>query len=243
MSKTVTPYNSDGTKAEQVEQMFDNIAPKYDFLNRTLSFGVDIVWRKIAVNKLKKLQPKYILDIATGTSDLAIEAMKLHPEKIIGIDISEGMLQVGREKIKQKKLSEKIFLQKADSENIPFKDNEFDAAMVSFGVRNFEHLEKGLKEINRVLKPGGMLMILEFSQPESFPIKQLYGFYSKRILPKVGNSISKDNAAYSYLPESVEAFPHGKRFLEILASCGYKNGKQTKLTFGIASIYTGIKAS
>lgn len=241
MSKTVTPYNNQGSKAEQVEQMFDNIAPKYDFLNRTLSFGVDIIWRKIAVNKLKKLQPKYILDIATGTSDLAIEAMKLQPQKIVGIDISEGMLQIGREKIKQRKLSETIYLQKADSENIPFKDNEFDAAMVSFGVRNFEHLEQGLKEINRVLKPGGMLMILEFSQPESFPVKQLYGFYSKRILPKIGNSISKDNAAYSYLPESVEAFPHGKKFVQILESCGYRDAKQTKLTFGIASIYTGIK--
>jgi demethylmenaquinone methyltransferase/2-methoxy-6-polyprenyl-1,4-benzoquinol methylase len=221
--------------------MFDNIAPKYDFLNRTLSFGIDVIWRKIAINKLKKAKPTYILDIATGTGDLAIEAMRLNPTKIQGVDISEGMLAVGREKIKQKGLSDKIVLTKADSENLPFANQEFDAAMVSFGVRNFEHLEIGLTEIGRVLKTNGMIMVLEFSQPENFPVKQLYGFYSKRILPKIGNSISKDTSAYSYLPESVEAFPHGKNFLNILGNCGFKDCKQHKLTFGIASIYTAVK--
>ncbi len=242
MGTTVTPYNSDHTKAAQVEQMFDNIAPKYDFLNRTLSLGIDVLWRKKAIKLLAKRNPKQILDVATGTADLALEAIKLNPDKITGIDISEGMLQHGRTKIKQRNLESKIELIKADSENLPFSTDTFDATMVSFGVRNFEHLEIGLAEILRTLKPKGIIMVLEFSKPESFPIKQVYNFYFNNILPGIGRLISKDSAAYDYLPASVDAFPHGKRFTDILEKVGYLNCKQIKLSFGIASIYLAEKA-
>jgi len=242
MGTTVTPYNSDHTKAAQVEQMFDNIAPKYDFLNRTLSLGIDVLWRKKAIRLLAKRNPKQILDVATGTADLALEAIKLNPGKITGIDISEGMLQHGRTKIKQRNLESKIELIKADSENLPFSTDTFDATMVSFGVRNFEHLEIGLAEILRTLKPKGIIMVLEFSKPESFPIKQVYNFYFNNILPGIGRLISKDSAAYDYLPASVDAFPHGKRFTDILEKVGYLNCKQIKLSFGIASIYLAEKA-
>jgi demethylmenaquinone methyltransferase/2-methoxy-6-polyprenyl-1,4-benzoquinol methylase len=242
MGTTVTPYNSDHTKAAQVEQMFDNIAPKYDFLNRTLSLGIDVLWRKKAIRLLAKRNPKQILDVATGTADLALEAIKLNPDKITGIDISEGMLQHGRTKIKQRNLESKIELIKADSENLPFSTDTFDATMVSFGVRNFEHLEIGLAEILRTLKPKGIIMVLEFSKPESFPIKQVYNFYFNNILPGIGRLISKDSAAYDYLPASVDAFPHGKRFTDILEKVGYLNCKQIKLSFGIASIYLAEKA-
>jgi len=242
MGTTVTPYNNDHTKAAQVEQMFDNIAPKYDFLNRTLSLGIDVLWRKKAIRLLAKRNPKQILDVATGTADLALEAIKLNPDKITGIDISEGMLQHGRTKIKQRNLESKIELIKADSENLPFSTDTFDATMVSFGVRNFEHLEIGLAEILRTLKPKGIIMVLEFSKPESFPIKQVYNFYFNNILPGIGRLISKDSAAYDYLPASVDAFPHGKRFTDILEKVGYLNCKQIKLSFGIASIYLAEKA-
>ena len=238
----VTPYKKDdATKKEQVAEMFDNIAPKYDFLNHVLSMGIDILWRKKAIRLLKPYQPKQMLDIATGTGDFAIEAISLNPDKIVGADISRDMLAVGVEKIKKKGLQDKISMQYGDSENLPFEDNNFDAITVSFGVRNFENLEKGLGDMLRVLKPGGAVAIIEFSKPQNFPIKQLYNFYFKNILPGIGRVISKDARAYTYLPESVDAFPYGKAFTDIMSSVGYSNIKVYPLTFGLASIYMGEK--
>jgi demethylmenaquinone methyltransferase / 2-methoxy-6-polyprenyl-1,4-benzoquinol methylase len=239
---TVIPQRYKGTgKRERVEDMFDSIAPRYDLLNRVLSGGIDRSWRKKAIDQLVPLQPKYILDIATGTADLAIEAMRLHPEKITGVDISNKMLEIGREKLIAKHLNHKIVLEQGDSEHLNFADNSFDAITVAFGVRNFENLETGLKEMLRVLKPGGMVVILEFSQPTNFPVKQVYHFYSKYILPTIGQLLSKERSAYEYLPESVKAFPYGLNFLEVLEKSGYRNTKYTPLTFGIASIYTAGK--
>lgn len=238
----VIPYkDKQGSKKEQVANMFDNISGKYDFLNHFLSLGIDISWRKKAIKLLKKDQPKQILDIATGTGDFAIEALSLNPDKVTGVDISEGMLAVGREKMKKKNLTDKIELLSGDSEQLQFEDNKFDAVIVSFGVRNFEHLEQGLADMFRVLKPGGKTVILEFSKPKAFPLKQLYSFYFKWILPKIGNTISKDQAAYTYLPESVREFPDGQSFLQILKKVGFKDTKCKPLTFGISSIYTGTK--
>ncbi|MBF9252362.1 bifunctional demethylmenaquinone methyltransferase/2-methoxy-6-polyprenyl-1,4-benzoquinol methylase UbiE [Pontibacter sp. 172403-2] len=238
----VVPYkDQDENKKQQVATMFNNIAGKYDFLNHFLSAGIDIIWRKKAVSLLKAEQPKLVLDIATGTADFAIETLRLNPEKIVGVDISEGMLAVGREKLAKRGLSHKIELKYGDSENLPFADNSFDAITVAFGVRNFEHLAKGLAEMNRVLKPGGMAVVLEFSKPRSFPMKQLYQFYFKNILPVVGKIVSKDNAAYTYLPESVQAFPDGQDFINIFQEVGFKNIRWHSLTFGISSIYTGKK--
>lgn len=239
---TVVPYkDKQGSKKEQVASMFDSISGKYDFLNHFLSMGIDITWRKKAIKMLKKDQPKQILDIATGTGDFAIEALALNPDKVTGVDISEGMLSVGREKMKKKGLSDKIELLSGDSEQLQFEDNKFDAVIVSFGVRNFENLEKGLSDMHRVLKPGGKTVILEFSKPKMFPFKQLYSFYFKWILPKIGNTISKDQAAYTYLPESVREFPDGKNFLQILDKVGFKETKCKPLTLGISSIYVGTK--
>ena len=219
----VLPYKDKNTsKKEQIAAMFNSISGKYDFLNHFLSLGIDILWRKRAVRLLKKHQPKLILDIATGTGDFAIEALSLNPEKIIGVDISEGMLSVGREKLIKKNLTDKIELISGDSEFLPFKDNFFDAVIVSFGVRNFENLEKGLSDMLRVLKPGGKVVILEFSKPKSFPFKQIYQFYFQWILPKIGKLISKNHAAYTYLPDSVEAFPDGDDFLNILNKIGFQ---------------------
>ena len=210
---TVLPYkDKDGSKKDQIAEMFNSISGKYDFLNHFLSLGIDILWRRRAIKLLKKHQPKFILDIATGTADFAIEALSLNPEKIIGVDISEGMLAVGREKLTRKGLNDKIELLSGDSEGLPFEDNIFDAVIVSFGVRNFEHLEKGLCDMFRVLKPGGQMVILEFSKPQLFPFKQLYQFYFNWILPQIGKMVSKDNAAYTYLPNSVQAFPDGAAF-------------------------------
>lgn len=221
--------------------MFNNISRRYDMLNHLLSFGVDIIWRKKAIKMLKPYKPQLILDIATGTADFAIEALALNPQKVIGVDISEGMLAVGRKKIAKMGLQDKIELQTGDSEKLLFSDNKFDAIIVSFGVRNFENLEKGLEDMYRVLKPGGTTVIVEFSKPTVFPFKQLYSFYFKYILPLIGKIISKDNAAYSYLPESVQAFPYGDKFLEVLKKTGYKNTACRPLTFGISSIYLGQK--
>jgi demethylmenaquinone methyltransferase/2-methoxy-6-polyprenyl-1,4-benzoquinol methylase len=238
----VLPYKDKNTsKKEQIAAMFNSISGKYDFLNHFLSLGIDILWRKRAVRLLKKHQPKLILDIATGTGDFAIEALSLNPEKIIGVDISEGMLSVGREKLIKKNLTDKIELISGDSEFLPFKDNFFDAVIVSFGVRNFENLEKGLSDMLRVLKPGGKVVILEFSKPKSFPFKQIYQFYFQWILPKIGKLISKNHAAYTYLPDSVEAFPDGDDFLNILNKIGFQKNKCTPLTLGISSIYYGSK--
>ncbi|WP_187263246.1 bifunctional demethylmenaquinone methyltransferase/2-methoxy-6-polyprenyl-1,4-benzoquinol methylase UbiE [Pontibacter beigongshangensis] len=238
----VVPYKDQNeNKKSQVAQMFNNIAGNYDFLNHFLSAGIDIIWRKKAVKLLAPEKPKLMLDIATGTGDFAIEALSLQPDNIIGVDISEGMMAVGREKIKRKGLEHKIELLYGDSENLPFEDNTFDAITVAFGVRNFENLAKGLSEMHRVLKPGGTAVVLEFSKPRAFPMKQLYHFYFKNILPVVGKFVSKDRAAYTYLPESVQAFPDGQEFLNIYQQVGFKSTKWHSLTFGISSIYTGKK--
>lgn len=239
---TVVPYKEKkDSKKEQVATMFNNIAKKYDFLNHFLSLGIDILWRKKAIKMLKASQPKHILDMATGTGDFALEALSLNPNKIIGIDISEGMLAIGKEKIKKKGVQDIIELKLGDSENLEFQENTFDAYTVSFGVRNFENLEKGLSELLRVLKPNGTAIILEFSKPTTFPIKQVYHFYFNKILPGIGKIVSKDNAAYTYLPESVDAFPEGDNFVKILKKLNYKNIHNTSLMFGIASIYKATK--
>ncbi|UBM57825.1 bifunctional demethylmenaquinone methyltransferase/2-methoxy-6-polyprenyl-1,4-benzoquinol methylase UbiE [Marinilongibacter aquaticus] len=240
---TVVPYkDNSASKKEQVSTMFDNISGKYDLLNRLLSGGIDIYWRKRAIALLKPEKPQLILDIATGTGDLAVEAHRqLKPKKIIGVDISEGMLAQGREKMKKLGLEEQIELQMGDSEKLLFDDNTFDAVIVSFGVRNFENLLKGLTDMFRVTKPGGTCVIVEFSKPSSFPMKQLYAFYSNTVLPAIGRLISKDQSAYSYLPESVQAFPDGKDFLTIFEQAGFQQTQCKKLTFGICSIYTGKK--
>jgi len=239
---TVVPYKEDKSgKKEQVAKMFDSISHRYDFLNHFLSLGIDKGWRKKAIKSLHELSPKVMLDVATGTGDFAIQALSLKPEKIIGVDISEGMLEVGRKKLRDRKLDHRIELLYGDSENLPFEENKFDAVTVAFGVRNFENLERGLKEIFRVVKPGGMVVVLEFSQPRTFPFKQLYSFYFKFILPKIGRIVSSDKAAYTYLPESVAAFPDGDKFLSILGSVGFKKMQCQLLTFGISSIYTATK--
>jgi demethylmenaquinone methyltransferase/2-methoxy-6-polyprenyl-1,4-benzoquinol methylase len=242
MTKPVTPYkDSNSGKKEQVATMFNNIAPKYDFLNQLLSLGIHKGWRKKAIRMLKTEKPKTILDIATGTGDFAIEAVKLNPERIIGVDISEGMLKIGVEKIKKLNLDNLITLQEGDSENLKFPDNSFDAVTVGFGVRNFENLDKGIADIYRVLNKNGTLIVLEFSKPRAFPIKQLYNFYSRFITPTIGTLFSKDKSAYSYLPESVNAFPDGEDFLNVLKKAGFRDAEDTKVAFGIASIYFAKK--
>lgn len=241
-SEEIKPYEQDAEKKQQVSKMFNNISGKYDFLNHFLSAGIDRRWRKKAIASLKEIQPKIILDVATGTGDLALEAQKqLNPEKIIGIDIAVKMLDIGRGKIKKKGLTEIMTLEEGDSENLPFEDNSFDAVIVAFGVRNFANVEKGLQEMTRVLRPGGKCVILEFSKPKVFPIKQLYNFYFSSILPGIGRMTSKDKKAYAYLYESVQAFPEGKVFEELLQKIGLKNTTCEALTMGICSIYTGIK--
>jgi demethylmenaquinone methyltransferase / 2-methoxy-6-polyprenyl-1,4-benzoquinol methylase len=238
----VLPYKDDSSaKKQQVAKMFDNISARYDFLNHLLSMGIDKGWRRKAIAMLKPLRPKAILDVATGTGDFAIQAMELAPDKITGVDISEGMLEVGRKKIEKLGLSNRIDLKSGDSENLGFPENNFDAVIVAFGVRNFENLEKGLGEIFRVLKPGGMLVVLEFSRPRAFPFRQIYNFYFKAILPKIGQLISKDKSAYTYLPQSVEAFPDGAAFETILKNIGFKDTSCRPVTFGISSIYSARK--
>jgi demethylmenaquinone methyltransferase/2-methoxy-6-polyprenyl-1,4-benzoquinol methylase len=242
MIKEVKPDLSLNTsKKEQVEDMFNSIAHKYDFLNRFLSMGIDKGWRKKAISYLKPLAPKKILDVATGTGDLALEAMKLNPDQIIGLDIAEQMLVYGREKIAAKGWSDKIQMIKGDSEELPFADNNFDAITVAFGVRNFQNLAKGLKEMNRVLKPGGRLVVLEFSKPAGFPYKQVYNFYFTYILPLMGNMVSNSKNAYTYLPESVKHFPEGAAFAAFLKDAGYKDIIVKPLTFGTCSLYIADK--
>ncbi|HLV23781.1 MAG TPA: bifunctional demethylmenaquinone methyltransferase/2-methoxy-6-polyprenyl-1,4-benzoquinol methylase UbiE [Moheibacter sp.] len=239
---TVKPYSdSELGKKEQVEQMFDNISEKYDLLNRILSMGIDVSWRKKVVKSVQKENPSTILDIATGTGDLAISMAQATQAKITGFDLSAGMLEVGKKKIAEQNLNNRIEMIQGDAENMPFADNSFDVITVAFGVRNFENLEKGLNEIYRVLKPGGKFIILEFSQPQSFPMKQLYAFYSKAILPKIGKKISKDQSAYTYLPDSVKAFPYGEKMKKILKKSKFVEPYDKKLTFGIASIYESKK--
>ncbi|MBI9034947.1 MAG: bifunctional demethylmenaquinone methyltransferase/2-methoxy-6-polyprenyl-1,4-benzoquinol methylase UbiE [Bacteroidales bacterium] len=233
--------NSNIGKKEQVRTMFNSIAHRYDFLNHFLSMGIDKLWRKKVVKILATFNPQQILDIATGTGDLAIAIAKLRPEKIIGADISDNMLEVGRQKIAEKNLTHIISLENGDSENLRFENNTFDAITVAFGVRNFETLSKGLKEMHRVLHPNGKVIILEFSKPERFPVKQLYKFYFSSILPLLGKLISKDPGAYTYLPESVEKFPYGDQFLKQMKDAGFRNTFCKPLSFGIASIYVGDK--
>ena len=236
------PYNpNEKNKKEQVSNMFNAIAHRYDFLNHVLSVGIDRLWRRRAVNNVKKYNPRNILDIATGTGDFAIASLRLKPESITGVDISVGMLQYGNEKIAKKGLSHIIKLEQGDSENLRFDTETFDAITVGFGVRNFENLEKGLSEMRRVLKTGGVVAILEFSKPTAFPIKQLYWFYFKHILPTIGKLFSKDHRAYTYLPESVEEFPYGKEFESILIKVGFINTKIIPVSFGIATIYIAEK--
>lgn len=241
MSKIVTPYQSSDTKKEQVQTMFDNIAPKYDLLNRILSFGVDGFWRKTAIKELKKYAPSVIVDIACGTGDFSLAALKVHPKKIIGIDISEEMLEKARLKISEKKLENTFEFIQGDSEQLQLEDYYADAVTVAFGVRNFEHLEKGISEIYRILKPNSPLVILEFSQPKTFPVNQLFDFYFKTICPFVGRLISKDPKAYTYLYNSVKAFPEGDKFMEYLLKAGFKNATCRRLTFGICSLYIAEK--
>jgi demethylmenaquinone methyltransferase/2-methoxy-6-polyprenyl-1,4-benzoquinol methylase len=242
MSKNITPYkDSNLSKKEQVASMFDTISGNYDNLNRVISFGIDIKWRKKVLQIVKKSNPKTILDIATGTGDLAILMAQTDAEKIIGLDISAGMLEVGKQKIQDKNLSKRIEMVLADSENIPFEDHYFDAITVAFGVRNFENLEKGLAEILRVLKPNGVFVILETSVPDKTPYKQGYTFYSKNILPIIGKLFSKDNVAYGYLSESAAVFPYGEALNNILRKIGFIEVVAMPQTFGVATIYSASK--
>ncbi len=239
----IVPFkDSELSKKQQVAAMFDKIAFRYDFLNRFLSAGIDVSWRKKAIKQLKALQPKYILDVATGTGDVAILAEKmLHPVKITGIDISEGMLDIGRKKLEKLGLQNKVELLAGDSEIINFADNSFDAITVAFGVRNFQNLEKGLTEMLRVLRPGGKLVVLEFSRPKQFVFKTVYNLYMKTIAPGFGKLIAKNKDAYEYLNESVQRFPEGADFIEILNKAGYRATYYKTLTLGICSIYCGSK--
>ena len=242
MSKIVKPYkDSSATKKQQVAQMFDNISHRYDFLNHFLSLGIDKLWRKKAVAIISDNNPRTILDVATGTGDFAIQAMSCNPENIIGVDISEGMLDKGRQKLEKRGLSSIIQLKYGDSEDLPFDENQFDAIVVGFGVRNFENLQKGLSEMLRVLKPNGKVAILELSKPKISPFKQMYWFYFKLILPVIGRFFSKDKSAYTYLPDSVSAFPEGDDFVTILSGLGYQSVDKKLLSGGIATIYFGFK--
>jgi len=243
MEKEVKPYaESDGGKKVQVEQMFNSVSGRYDFLNRTLSLGIDIWWRKRMIARLRKSSPKQILDVATGTADVAIALSHLNPDKIIGIDLSEGMLEIGRRKVQERKLDSLIELSKADSEKLPFASQSFDAVTVAFGVRNFENLAAGLSEMSRVLRPGGMLVILEFSRPKVFPVRQLYDLYFRYFCPWWGKLVSKDASAYRYLYQSVQAFPEGRAFEKYLEAAGIGKISASRLSFGIVSLYTGIKS-
>ena len=226
-------------KKQVVEEMFDAIAPRYDLLNRVLSMGIDQGWRKRAIQLLNETHPKRILDVATGTADLALAAMTVKPEKIVGVDISEGMLVLGRKKIEARGLTESITLQQADSTALPFPDASFDAVTVAFGVRNFEQLQAGLKEMRRVLVPNGRLIVLEFSRPKAFPVKQAYQFYFKHVLPRVGTAVSGGSGPYQYLNESAMAFPDGDDFLRELRAAGFREAVAEPQTFGIATIYIG----
>ena len=242
MSKNITPYkDSELGKKEQVAQMFDTISGNYDGLNRVISFGIDIKWRKKVLQLVSDKNPKTVLDIATGTGDLAILMTATSAERIVGLDISAGMLDVGRKKIEAQKLSDKIEMILADSENMPFENDTFDAITVAFGVRNFETLEKGLAEILRVLKPNGIFVILETSVPEKTPYKQGYTFYSKNILPLIGKLFSKDDSAYQYLSESASVFPYGEALNNILRKIGFIDVVSMPQTFGVATIYSATK--
>lgn len=237
---SVTPYSSDASKREQVEHMFDAISPKYDLLNRLFSLGIDQRWRRKVIRLVAEEPVNELLDVATGTADLAILAAG-KVERVTGIDISEGMLKHGRTKVAQRGLSQRVTLQQADSAALPFADASFDAVTVAFGVRNFEDLGKGLRDMLRVLRPGGRIFILEFSKPQRAPMRQLFRFYFHRVMPLIGRSVSKDSAAYSYLPKSVDAFPEGEAFLAMLRNAGGQEARACSLTGGVATLYTARK--
>jgi demethylmenaquinone methyltransferase / 2-methoxy-6-polyprenyl-1,4-benzoquinol methylase len=242
--ENIKPYNSDEKKGRQVEKMFDNIASAYDKLNHTLSFGIDKIWRRKAIKFLRPFAPQKMMDVATGTGDFAIQAYKiLKPEELLGADISEGMMNVGRSKVKELGLSDKIKFKKEDCCSLTFQDNSFDAITVAFGIRNFENLDKGLEEMCRVLKSDGHLVILELSEPEIFPMKQLYSIYSKIVIPSIGKLLSKDDNAYTYLPESIKAFPQGEVMSKIIEKAGFKKVEFKRLTFGICTLYMASKQS
>lgn len=240
MSKTVKPYKLDTSKKDQVKEMFNKISKRYDILNHTLSLGMDYIWRKKAIKMITN-NPKEILDIATGTADFAISAAKYTDANITGIDIAESMINIGNKKIKKRKLNKRIKLSIADSENLPFNDLSFDAITAGFGIRNFENLEKGLYEIYRVTKKNGMVVILEPSIPNRFPLKQLFSLYFNHILPFIGRIVSNDANAYTYLPNSVKEFPNGNKFTTILEKIGFKRTKYFPLSYGIVSLYVAIK--
>lgn len=221
--------------------MFDAIAHRYDLLNHVLSGGADFYWRRKAVESLRDVRPRRILDVATGTADFAIAALRLKPDEVVGVDIAENMLAIGRAKIRRLGAGDVIHLKTGEAEHLEFEDGTFDAAMVAFGARNFEHLHRGLGEMQRVLRPGGRIVVLEFSQPAAFPFRQLYLFYFRRVLPLLGRMVSKDRRAYTYLPDTVMKFPQGEEFLAILKAAGIRSPRQHRLTFGIATIYAGEK--
>ena len=238
----IKPYGADGKKSEQVEEMFDNIAPAYDKLNHTLSMGIDRSWRRKAIKYLRPFRPRRIMDVATGTGDFAILACReLQPDSLIGTDISEGMMNVGREKVKKEGLSDKISFAREDCTSLSFADNRFDAITVAFGIRNFEDLDKGLSEMCRVLKPGGHLVILELTTPDRFPMKQLFAIYSKIVIPLLGKLLSKDNSAYHYLPDTIKVFPQGEVMKGVISKAGFGEVHFRRLTFGICTLYTATK--
>ncbi len=240
--ESIKPYNEEEKKSVQVERMFDNIAPAYDQLNHTLSWGIDKSWRKKAIDWLKPFNPQRMMDVATGTGDFAIQACRvLNPKELIGTDISEGMMNVGRQKVKEAGLESRISFAKEDCTALSFPNNCFDAITVAFGVRNFENLDKGLKEMHRVLSDNGKLVILELSEPEWFPMKQLYALYSKVVIPTLGKLLSKDRSAYTYLPQSIKAFPQGEVMKEIILKAGFKEACFKRLTLGICTLYTATK--
>ena len=240
--ESIKPYNEEEKKSVQVERMFDNIAPAYDQLNHTLSWGIDKSWRKKAIDWLKPFNPQRMMDVATGTGDFAIQACRvLNPTELIGTDISEGMMNVGRQKVKEAGLESRISFAKEDCTALSFPDNHFDAITVAFGVRNFEDLDKGLREMHRVLDSEGKLVILELSEPEWFPMKQLYALYSKVVIPTLGKLLSKDRSAYTYLPQSIKAFPQGEVMKEIILKAGFKEACFKRLTLGICTLYTATK--
>lgn len=238
----IKPYSPEGAKGRQVEQMFDSIAHSYDFLNHVLSLGIDRSWRRTAIDSLRPFAPKRLLDVATGTGDFALLAMRrLNLDSILGVDLSEGMLRVGREKVEQQGLSDRITLRKADCMQLDIPDNSFDAVTVAYGVRNFEDLDRGLQEMRRVLRPGGRLVIIELTTPVRFPMKQLFRFYSRILMPIVGKTVSHDARAYTYLPATMEAFPQGEVMQEILRKAGYADVRFRRFTFGLSTLYTAAK--
>lgn len=240
--ESIKPYNKEGKKTEQVEQMFNNIAPAYDKLNHILSFNIDKIWRNKAIKWLKQFNPRTIMDVATGTGDFALLAYrKIKPEQLTGIDISEGMMNVGRVKVKKAGLENHIKFKKEDCLNLTYPDNQFDAITVAFGIRNFENLEQGLSEMLRVLKPGGHLVILELTTPIKTPMKQLFQFYSQRVMPTIGKLVSSDKNAYTYLPSTINAFPQGEVMQDIIKKVGYSQVHFKRLTFGACTLYTATK--